>query len=73
MLEQVLSIQAAMNQVATQLEMPAVNLINEAELTQIKELIAAKTFPDKWDGTEPHGDELFDAILPDGSIQPLLF
>ncbi|MEM8602532.1 MAG: phosphoadenosine phosphosulfate reductase family protein [Cyanobacteria bacterium P01_H01_bin.121] len=73
MLEQVLSIQAEVNQAAEQLDMPAVDLINDEELARIRELITTKTFPDKWDGTEPHGDELFDAILPDGSIQPVLF
>jgi DNA sulfur modification protein DndC len=73
MLEQVLGIQNEVNQAAEQLGMPIVSLINDEEQARIEELIASKTYPEKWDGTEPHGNEWFDKILPDGSIQPLIF
>lgn len=73
MLDQILGIQAEVNQAAEQLRMPTISLINDEELERIEELIAAQTYPEKWDGTEPHGDEWHDEILPDGSIQPLLF
>jgi len=33
-----------------------VDLINAEEEARIRELIAAKTFPNKWDGTEPRAD-----------------
>lgn len=52
---------------------PTVSLIDEAGLARTKELIAAKTWPEKWDGTEHRGDEWLPEILPDGSVQPLLF
>jgi DNA sulfur modification protein DndC len=52
---------------------PALSLINAEELARIEELIAARTYPEKWDGTEPHGDVWLPEYLADGSIQPLLF
>ncbi len=73
MLAQVLGIQAEVNQAAERLGRPTLSLINDEELARIEELIAAGTYPDKWDGTEPHGDAWLPEILPDGSIQPLLF
>jgi len=73
MLAQVLGIQAEVNQTAERLGRPTLSLINDEELARIEELIAAGTYPDKWDGTEPHGDTWLPEILPDGSIQPLLF
>jgi DNA sulfur modification protein DndC len=73
MRSQVLAIQTEVNDAARRLGQPEVSLINEVELARIEELIAANTYPDKWDGTEPRGDEWFTEIFPDGSIQPLLF
>jgi DNA sulfur modification protein DndC len=73
MLEQVLGIQAEVNDAARSLSKPEISLINDEELARIKELIAANTYPERWDGTEHRGDELLPEILPDGSIQPLLF
>lgn len=73
MLEQVLAIQTEVNTAARSLGKPEISLINDEELARIKELIAANTYPERWDGTEHRGDELLPEILPDGSIQPLLF
>ena len=73
MLEQVLRIQDEVNQAAIAQNSPIISLINEEELARIEELIAANTYPEKWDGTEPKGDEWFSKILSDGNIQPLLF
>ncbi|MBD1859700.1 MULTISPECIES: phosphoadenosine phosphosulfate reductase family protein [Leptolyngbya] len=73
MLEQVLAIEEAVNQEATAQSRPTISLINDEELARIRELIADRTYPEKWDGTEPRGDEWLPEILPDGSIQPLLF
>ncbi|MFM7448311.1 MAG: phosphoadenosine phosphosulfate reductase family protein [Leptolyngbyaceae cyanobacterium] len=73
MLEQVLTIQEQVNLTARSLGKPGISLINGEELGRIEELIAAKTYPEKWDGTEPRGDEWLPEILSDGSIQPLLF
>lgn len=73
MLAQVLGIQAEVNDAARSLGKPELNLINDEELARIEELIAANTYPERWDGTEHRGDEWLPEILPDGSIQPLLF
>ena len=50
-----------------------VDLINIEEEARIRELIAARTFPDKWDGDEPRADAWLDAVYQDGSVQPILF
>jgi DNA sulfur modification protein DndC len=73
MLEQVLGIQSEVNAAAKALSSPEISLINGEELARIEELVAAGTYPDRWDGTEHRGDEWLPEILPDGSIQNLLF
>ena len=73
MLAQVLAIQLEVNIAARSLNKPEMSLINAEELARIEELIAANTYPEKWDGTEHRGDEWLPEILPDGSIQNLLF
>lgn len=73
MLEQVLAIQSQVNDAARIEDRPEISLINIEELARIEALIAANTYPEKWDGTEPRGDVMFPEILPDGSIQQLLF
>jgi DNA sulfur modification protein DndC len=50
-----------------------VDLINAEEEARIRELIDARTFPDKWDGDEPRADAWLDAVYQDGSVQPILF
>jgi DNA sulfur modification protein DndC len=73
MLEQILGIQAEVNREATAQGRPEISLINEEELARIEALMAANTWPDKWDGTEARGDVMFSEIFPDGSVQELLF
>lgn len=73
MLKQVLAIQKTVSQAAKSQNHPKISLINPKELKRIRDLIAAETYPDKWSGSEPRGDEWLPEILPDGSIQPLLF
>ncbi|MEY3300519.1 MAG: hypothetical protein RLZZ597_3779 [Cyanobacteriota bacterium] len=73
MLGEVLRIEAEVNAGATQAGQPEISLINAEELARIKELVAAETWPEKWDGTEHRGDEWLPDILSDGSVQPLLF
>lgn len=73
MLGEILRIEAEVNAGATQAGQPEICLINSEELARIKELIAAETWPEKWDGTEHRGDEWLPEILPDGTVQPLLF
>jgi DNA sulfur modification protein DndC len=50
-----------------------VDLINAEEEVRIRELIAARTFPDKWNGDEPRADAWLDAVYGDGSVQPILY
>lgn len=50
-----------------------VDLINDEEEARIRDLIAARTYPDKWDGTEPKADAWLDAVYQNGEVQPLLF
>jgi DNA sulfur modification protein DndC len=73
MLDQVLGIQREVNDTVRVLGKPELSLINAEELGRIEELIAANTFPDRWEGTEHRGDDWLPEILPDGSIQNLLF
>lgn len=73
MLGEIFRIEAEVNAGATQMGQPDICLINAEELARIYELIAAETWPEKWDGTEHRGDEWLPEILADGSVQPLLF
>lgn len=50
-----------------------VDLINGEEEARIRELIATRTFPDKWSGDEPRADVWLDAVYGDGTEQPILF
>ena len=50
-----------------------VDLINTEEEARIRELIANRTFPDKWGGDEPRADAWLDAEYADGTGQPILF
>ena len=72
-LDRILAIQAACNEAAIRLGRPLVDMIDAEEEARIRELIAAKTWPDKWDGTEPTGDVVLDTVYADGSVQPQLF
>lgn len=68
----VLGIQSKINEAAQRTGRPIIDLINPEEEGRIVELIDANTWPRKWTGDEPHGDELLDKIGRDGSKQPLL-
>ncbi|HEY1605606.1 MAG TPA: phosphoadenosine phosphosulfate reductase family protein [Allosphingosinicella sp.] len=50
-----------------------VDLINGEEEARIRELIALKTWPDGWDGSEPSAAAWLDSFHQDGSVQPILF
>ena len=52
---------------------PMVDILDGQEADRIIELIAARTWPQGWDGTEPVADEPLDRIFQDGTVQPLLF
>jgi DNA sulfur modification protein DndC len=50
-----------------------VDLINAEEEARIRELIAARQFPDKWTGDEPRADVWLDSVYGDGTTQPVMF
>lgn len=70
-LKTVLDIQAEIN--ASRAGSPELDLINREEQARIEELIAANTWPNGWDGTEPRGDVLIAQTLGEGIIQPILW
>ncbi len=72
-LERVLAIQAECNAAADRLGRPRIDLINTEEEARIRELIAAGTWPDGWDGDEPIATTPLDKVFADGAVQPLLF
>ena len=71
-LNAILQIQQKVNDAAARDGRPCIDLINDAESHRIRELIAANTWPNKWAGDEPLGDELMDLVFADGTEQPLL-
>lgn len=71
-LHEVLKIQTEVNAGALGSHRPGVDLLNAEEVERITALIDAGTWPDGWDGDEPHADELLDKVFQDGSVQPLL-
>ena len=68
----VLGIQAAINAVAAQQGRPVIDLINAEEEARIRELIAARTYPNKWSDADPDATELVSQIYSDGTEQALL-
>lgn len=72
-LERVLGIQRECNAAAALQRRPAIDLINAEEEARIRELIAAETWPDGWDGDEPRADTVLPVIYQNGAMQPLLF
>ncbi|WP_241659761.1 hypothetical protein [Sphingomonas glacialis] len=74
-LEQILDIQARVCAGAIAAGTPArgIDLINAEEEALIRELIAVRTFPDKWEGDEPSAAAGLDSVYGDGTAQPILF
>lgn len=72
-LDRILSIQSEVNIEAVLRDRPKIDLINDEEEQRIRELIALRTFPDKWTGDEPGGEELLPEVYQSGAIQPLLW
>lgn len=70
-LARVLAIQAECNAAAAELGRPTIDLINCEEEARIRELIAAETWPQGWDGDEPAADMPMDTVFADGSVQPI--
>lgn len=72
-LDQILAIQAEVNEAAARLHLPGIDILDAEEEARIRELIAAKTWPNKWTGDEPRADQWLDAVYQNGAVQPLLF
>lgn len=68
----VLDIQAEINQAAARLDRPAIDLINAEEEVRIRELIALRTYPNKWSDADPDATELIAQTNHDGTRQELL-
>lgn len=71
-LEAIRAIQSEVNEAAAAFARATIDLLNAEEEGRIRELIAANTWPNKWSGEEPLGDELLDRVFSDGTEQPLL-
>jgi DNA sulfur modification protein DndC len=71
-LSQVLAIQAEVNAAAAAQDRPLIDLINAEEEARIRELIAARTYPQRWSDADPDATELIPQTNHDGSVQPVL-
>lgn len=69
----VLGIQAEINATADRLGRPRIDLIDAEEEARIRELIARRTYPNKWSDGDPDATELIPQIVAEGVEQPLLF
>lgn len=67
-LAKVLDIQHRVN-LAVAPGMPSLDMLNAEEVERIEELIAAKTWPQRWTGDEPTGDEPFERVFGDMTVQ----
>jgi DNA sulfur modification protein DndC len=72
-LEQIRAIQDEINSAAIALDRPLIDILNQEEEARIRQLIALKTWPDGWDGTEVKGDVILDKRFNDGSVLVDLF
>lgn len=70
-LEEVLGVQEEVNAAAGAAGRPAIDLINAEEEARIRELIAARTYPNKWSDEDPDATLLIPQVSALGE-QPLL-
>lgn len=70
--EQVLQIQGEINQEARRLGCPGYTLISDMEQGFIEQCWRENTWPEGWDGSEQHADELTAYVVAEGVTQPLL-
>jgi DNA sulfur modification protein DndC len=73
LLDELLAIQNEVNDAAILQGKPQISLVNDEELAFITQAIDQGLMPQKWDGTEPSGEELIPEPLADGSIQNILW
>lgn len=72
-LKEILEIQDEVNRNAEASGMPQIDILNQEEINRIREMIADKVYPNKWDGTEPVASEPMDKFYSDGSVMETLF
>lgn len=71
-LEQVMAIQHEINAAAEMLARPGYTLINAEEGAFIRDRWARNVWPEGWNGSEQHADELTAYVVAEGVEQPLL-
>lgn len=65
-LGEVLGIQSEVNAAADAAGRPPIDLVNAEEETRIRELIALRTYPNKWSDADPDATELIPQVYQDG-------
>lgn len=68
----VLGVQSQVNEAARRLGRPEIDILNGEEVAEIGRIIAAGTWPQKWEGNEPLASVMSDVVHANGSVQPLL-
>ena len=71
-LREVLSVQTDINVMAVALGRPPIDLINAEELARIRELIALRTYPDRWSDDDPDATVMIPQTVAEGIRQELL-
>jgi DNA sulfur modification protein DndC len=72
-LESILDIQRRVNEEAARLGRSPIDILDTEEEARIRDLIAAETWPQGWEGDEPTADIPLDIVYQNGAVQPLLF
>lgn len=68
----VLEIQNKINATADYEHRPRIDLIDTEEESYIRELIAARTYPNKWSDNDPDATVLIPNVYSNGIVQPIL-
>ena len=71
-LDEVLAIQREINAAAAAQGRPLLDTLDVEEEARIRELIAQRTWPQGWDGSEPNASVPLDRVFEDGVVQALL-
>ena len=67
-----LTVDALAEAAAATLGRPPIDLINAEEEQRIRDLIAARTYPNKWSDADPDATELIPQVMGDGVVQNVL-
>jgi DNA sulfur modification protein DndC len=71
-LGEVLKVQSEINQSADALGRPQIDLINADEEARIRELIALRTYPQRWSDSDPDATVLIPQTFRNGDVQAVL-